>query len=173
MRINLYRILPFELHWDIASIEPDRSDAQYVFWDRWLSKHEFSKAYPGEIENWDTLTKMGAPYEGHGDNDGWNRSEIGEAFNNRDDDYQGDWWNRYYFDRQKNKVRVIRYEYKTRADKLYVRNTQDGTRMEVGEDMRERIDMAVQMGSPIELIETKEDVTSVCEFIGSQILARS
>ena len=29
--INLYRIMPFELHWDPASIEADRSDARHVF----------------------------------------------------------------------------------------------------------------------------------------------
>ena len=69
VKVNLYRILPFELHWDIASVEPDRSDAQYLFWDRWLSKEEFVNAYPDKKDEWDVMSKTGECYVGLSDLD--------------------------------------------------------------------------------------------------------
>jgi hypothetical protein len=172
IKINLYRILPFELHWDISSIEPDRSDARYLFWNRWLSKDEFINAYPEMEKEWDTLSKMGMP-EGDGvlddSTDLWN--EFGDGDSTDWNDYDDDRWNRYYYDRHDKKVRVIRYEYKSYVDKLYLHNTESGEKVEITEDQRERAEFAIAMGMPGELIERKEEVVQVCEFIGAKVLA--
>lgn len=171
VQVNLYRVLPFEFHWDIASVEPDRSDAGYVFWDRWLSKTEFKAAYPDHADKWDELKTRGQSYD-----DLSSMNEWGEAGSTGDiwkDDYgsgDGDRYYRYYYDRQKNKVRVIRYEYVTRVRKYYAQDTQSGEKMEIDKAARDRVEAAQQLGMPIKLIERDEEVVEVCEFAGSVML---
>lgn len=169
IEVQLYRILPFELHWDIGSVEPDRSDARHVFWDRWLSKEEFVNAYPDQKGEWDRLGK--GPDQGISVLDGEWSEPAPDPWSAWSDDYDGERVNRYYFDRNKNKLRVIRYEYKTFVTKFYAVNEQTGERSEVGEDQRERIELAQSLGMPVSLEETKEEVVKVCEFCGGKILA--
>ena len=172
VKVNLYRVMPFEEHWDISSIQPDRSDARYVFWDRWLSKSEFKSAYPEHAADWGTLSKT----DDSGDSYSALSSEGEFGFDSGSSDgsdYSGDRFNRYYYDRRKGKIRVIRYEYKEFVDKVYAINLQTKQKTEIDKGQRERIELAhtFGMGLEIEIMEAEEEVVKVCEFAGREILA--
>lgn len=173
IKFNLHRVMPFELHWDISSIEPDRSDARYVFWDRWLSEEEFAHLYPEEAKEWKILTKTGADYGGLSDST-FGHGEIGNEFQalGMDLDYrtEDDKFNRYYYDRKKNKIRVIRYEYKEWVDVNYVTDLTSGKRVEVEEENLERVKLAVNLGMPMSIETVKEERVKVCDFVGEKIL---
>ena len=170
VRINLYRILPFEIHWDIASVEPDRKDARYVFWDRWLSKEEFTEAYPDHKDNWDVMSKSGEEYEGFGDNYSMQESNSGESWTS-DDDYSSDRYYRYYYDKRKRKMRVIRYEFKKFTTKFYAVDEQTKQKTEINKEDKQRVELAQTMGAPIKLLEMRVEVVKVCEFAGMTLLA--
>ncbi len=169
IEVNLYRIMPFEIHWDASSIDADRSDARHVFWDRWLSKGEFKEAYPKDADMWGQLSNNHDPADV--DAMGSWSEDSPDDFGDALDDYDGEKHSRYYFDRQKRKVRVIRYEYKEFAEKIYVTNTLTGERREVDEEQERRVKMAIDMGGPFELEEVNEEVIRVCEFVGPKLLA--
>lgn len=170
IKLNIYRILPFELHWDIASVEPDRNDARYLFWDRWLDEDEFNTEYPDYEGEWKAMGGDNA-YEGTSEGDGYNdRSENQLAPWDKESDYRTDRWNRYYYDRQKNKARVVRYEYKTFVEKTYVTDEQTGQRSELDEKQVERVELAIDLGAALSLSTKTEEVVEVCEFIGDVLL---
>lgn len=165
--INLFRIMPFEIHWDASSIEADRSDAGYVFWDRLLDKKDFKNAYPDHADMWGQLSN---------DNDASDEGSSGsygegDSFGDALDDYDDDRHSRYYFDRQRRKVRVIRYEYKEFVDVAYATHMISGERTQIDTDQRQRVEMAVEMGEPYEIEDLKEEVVKVCEFVGPKLLA--
>lgn len=174
IKINIYRILPFELHWDISSIEPDRSDARYVFHDRWYDEDEFKHEYPDHADMWDTVSKSSErAYDESSSEDSWQRGEQGgtaqDSFKN--DDYASDdRYFKYYFDRTKDKTRVVRYEYKTYSEKYYATDTRTGQRTEIDEETYDRAEMAMDMGMPIKVMKQDEEVVNVCEFAGSVLL---
>ena len=169
IEINLYRIMPFEIHWDASSIEADRSDARHVFWDRWLSKSEFQEAYPEHKKEWSTLSSSGDSSDLFGSSSGY--GEAGDGLGDALDDYDGDRHSQYYFDRQNRKVRVIRFEYLEFVQKTYVTHTESGERTEVDKEQLARVEMAMGMGEPYEIEEVKEEIVKVCEFIGPMVLA--
>ena len=171
VQVNLYRVMPFEVHWDIGSIEPDRKDARYVFWDRWLSRAEFRSTYPEHADRWHEYTRTGAYSEAFdGDNpNGWSEPNTDSRYDSLD--YQSDKWNRYYYDRQKRKIRVIRYEYLTFKTITYLTDLRTGEKMEIPESARERAEQAIAFGHPYELTEVEEERVDVCEFVGATILA--
>jgi hypothetical protein len=173
--INLYRVMPFELYWDISSLEPDRSDARYVFWNRWFDEFEFKSAYPEHADKWSTLKVTYSNFDEYGvggDSDFNDGGEVqrDDFWNDDHDSYRSTTWNRYYYDRQKNKVRVIRYEYITEVERTYATDQQTGERRRVPDELRERLELAVSMGAPITLQTVKEEIVSVCEFLGGMIL---
>lgn len=172
IKINLHRIMPFELHWDVSSIEPDRSDARYVFWDRWLSKEEFAHMYPDDAEEWGVLTKNNMGYEGFSESN-FSHSEVGGDFGmgmNFDYHEEDNKFDRYYYDRKKNKIRVIRYEYKKWVDVHYATDLTSGKRVEIDEESLERVKLAVELGAPMSIETVKEERTLVCDFVGEKIL---
>ncbi len=169
IEINLYRIMPFELHWDAASIEADRTDARHVFWDRWLSKGEFKEAYPEKAEMWAQFSNNNDPSDLQSSGS-WGEDSI-DDYGDAIDDYDGERHSRYYFDRQKRKIRVIRFEYKEYVDKVYAIHTLSGERTEVEDEQRKRVEMAIDMGGPWEIEQTKEEIVKVCEFVGPTLLA--
>ena len=171
--VNLYRVMPFEMHWDIGSIEPDRSDANHVFWDRWMRKSEFKKAYPDFKDQWEFLSGNGGEDTGYSNSRGNVGSETGGEGSswNLLEDYDDERFYRYYYDRRKNKIRVIRYEYKTFETKYYVRDPQTREKTPIEKEMVPRVRMMVTLGAGYELIEQVEEVVKVCEFAGMTILA--
>jgi hypothetical protein len=164
--ISLFRVMPFELHWDQASIEPDRSDAQVVFWDRWLSKREFNESYPDS-----------KAYQGQGGDsdsgpsidDNWgNITGEGEDLF---DDYDDAAHSSLYYDRHRNKIRVVRAEYKEFVDRFTATDLRTGQSRDVGPDDIEQIQVAASMGMPIQLKQNRVEVVKVMEFCGTEILA--
>jgi hypothetical protein len=166
--VNLHRVMPFEVHWDPTSIEPDRSDAGYVFWDRWMNKATFEHAYPEFAAEFDSLM-------GKGDSDDLSNFRIGESGLGAVDlkeDYRDDDSNHYYADRRKHQIRVIRYEYKEWAPAWFVTDLQSGRREEVTQDQAENAQLAADVyGMPIQMEKTDVERVRVCEFIGSTMLA--
>lgn len=166
--VNLHRVMPFETHWDQASIEPDRTDARFVFWDRWMSKAEFEHEYPDFAPEFDSL--MGA-----GDSDSIGDLKLGESsLDNVDlrDDYRDDNTSSYYSDRRKKQIRVIRYEYKEWAPAWYVTDLMSGKRQEVDQEQADNAQLAIDAYmSPLKVEKTDVERVRVCEFVGSKILA--
>ena len=166
--VNLHRVMPFEVHWDPASLEPDRTDARYVFWDRWMSKASFEHAYPDQAPEFDSLMGKGSSDE-IGD---IKLGESGLTSIDMRDDYRDDTMTHYYADRRKNQIRVIRYEYKEWVPTWYVTDTQSGRREEVTQDQADNAQLAADVyGMPIQMEKTEVERVRVCEFIGSTMLA--
>lgn len=169
IQVNLHRALPFEVHWDISSIEPDRSDARFVFWDRWLSKEDFSREYPEHATEFDALVKRsgkGSDYTANLD-----LGELSLDTVDMREDYRDDGTSHYYADRRKNQIRVIRYEYKEWVPAWFVTDETTGQRSEISEEQAANVEMASAMGYPLSVEKTDVEVVKVCEFIGSTILA--
>lgn len=168
IQVNLHRVMPFELHWDPGSIEPDRSDARHVFWDRWLSKADFVREYPDQAPEFDSLVKRG----GVGDySASAELGEMGMDISDTRDDYRDDGKTQYYADRRKNQIRVIRYEYKEWAPAWFVTDEITGQRSEIDEEQATNVEMAMQMGLPVSVEKTDVERVRVCDFIGSTMLA--
>lgn len=167
--IELYRIMPFELHWDAASIEPDRSDARHVFWSRWFREEEFDREYPEKKGTWSQLAVASDPSETEGDFSYGEASPDGVGARGLDDYNTGT--NHYYWDRHNRKARIIRYEYKTFVTEQYAVNELSGERRKIETDEEaERLQMAVSMGAPFVVEEIKVERVKVCDFVGTQIL---
>lgn len=168
INVNLHRVMPFELHWDPASLEPDRSDSRYVFWDRWMSKESFLHAYPEHADEFDSLM-------GRGDGSRIGDINLGEVgLDNVDlrEDYRDDNVSHYYSDRRKKQIRVIRYEYKEWAPAWYVTDLQSGKREEVTQDQADNAQLASDVyGIPVQVEKTDVERVRVCEFVGSKMLA--
>lgn len=165
--VNLHRVMPFEVHWDPSSIEPDRTDARYVFWDRWMSKASFEHAYPEFAPEFDSLM-------GKGTDDVLGDLRLGESgLDSVDlrDDYRNDDTNHYYSDRRKHQVRVIRYEHKEWVPAWFVTDTMTGKREEVTQDQADNAQLAADVyGMPMAMEKTEVERVRVCEFIGSTML---
>jgi hypothetical protein len=167
IKVNLHRVMPFEVHWDPNSIEPDRSDANHVFWDRWMGKADFEHAYPEFAAEFDSLMKDGGEEMGE-----LRLGESGLDSVDLREDYRDDSTNKYYADRRKNQIRVIRYEHKEWAPAWYVTDLQSGKREEVTQDQAENAQLAADVyGMPIQMEKTDVERVRVCEFIGSTMLA--
>lgn len=168
IQVNLHRVMPFELHWDPASIEPDRSDARHVFWDRWMSKGDFVREYPEHAPEFDALVKQGGGKNYDVDAE---LGEIGLEPGDLRDDYRSDNTSHYYADRRKNQIRVIRYEYKEWKPAWFVTDEMTGQRREIDEEQANNVEMAASMGLPVSVEKTEVEIVRVCEFIGSTMLA--
>jgi len=173
IKLNVYRILPYEMHWDIASIEPDRSDARHWFWDRWLDKHEFMSEYPHAAKEWGAVSAGQTDVAADFGDESFGSAEFGPEGGSFDEgDYDGDSrLSRYYYNRRKNKIRVIRYEYKTTKHVSYATDLETQQRTEIDAAMKKRIEQAIRQGAQLEIMEADEDVVEVCEFIGTKLLA--
>lgn len=166
--VNLHRLMSFETHWDPASIEPDRSDARYVFWDRWMGKQAFEHEYPEHAHEFDALMGRGAS-ESEGEIP---LGEVGIGNVDLREDYRDDNVNHYYADRRKHQIRVIRYEYKEWAPAWYVTDLQSGRREEVTQEQADNAQLAADVyGMAIQVEKTDVERVRVCEFIGSTMLA--
>lgn len=168
VRINLYRVMPYEELWDICSIEPDRSDARHVFWFRWLTKAEFLSEYPDAQAEWDS-------FAGTEEGQSLTPMQFGEstASDNptRSGDYQNPKDGRYYYNRKSGKIRVIRYEYKTTHDQRVAIDLETGERHKLDAKREKQVSAAITIGAPYQIVDTVEERTEVCEFIGSKLLA--
>lgn len=167
IKVNLYRLLAQEVLWDISSVEADRRDARYVFWFRWFDESEFKAEYPKHADLWDDLVNGIPGQESHGDVYG-----ESEGMPSMPSDYQTDRTSRYYFDKRNGKVRVVRYEYKRTEEKRYALNLQTGERTPIeNKKVQKRVDLAMSLGQPLEIVDTVEEVTEVCEFVRNRLLA--
>lgn len=170
--LALRRYMQYETNWDINSIEPDRSDARYVFIHRWMDKEEFFDEYPEYKKEWESLHASSADiYESI-----WGPSDASEVDSSDPlsgsgtSDYHLDRMSRYYYDKPKNQIRVIRYEYKTKVTKYYAVDQESGQRTEIPEKFKERIRVAEALGHPVSLDEKSVEEVHVCDFIGTTIL---
>lgn len=170
IQINLHRLQAYEQGWDPASLEPDRSDARFVFWDRWFSKHDFEREYPQFAKEFDALMAKGAS-DGRAFDDA-NLGEMGLENVDLRDDYRDDGRSHYYADRRKNQIRVIRYEYKEWVPAWFVTDETTGKRMEVAQEQADNAQLAADVyGLAVSVEKTDVERVRVCEFIGSTILA--
>ena len=101
---------PHEIKWDFSSERPGREDAQWFFWDKWLTVAEFKAAYPEHADDAETLLKGGEDEDPDGfhDQDGPFESAAGLR---GDRDYDDQLYTQ-YFDRKRRRIRVIHCEYK-------------------------------------------------------------
>lgn len=169
VQINLYRLLSYEEVWDVSSVEPDRSDARYVFWYRWLDQDEFESEYPQHAEAWAQLAGSDEenPFTfGLGER---NTGDPTSSYN----DYNSQRTNRYYFDRRNRKIRVIRYEYKHVEEKTYAIDLESGERHDATDKkVMDRVKLAQALGAQnFQVAKVMEETTEVCEFVGNTLLA--
>ena len=167
------KLIPcFELDWDPSSRRPDRSDARYVFWHKWLSKNEFNRLYPGK--DFDSLLKR-ADDEGVFDTRiGEDKSEGGMIYGSFTDDdmYTTSRWEPDYYDKRRNKVRVIHAEYKVPEKKYFLIQEQAGISEEVSKEIIDNLDQYQSMGhlQGLQPTSTMTDVIYSVQFTGPDIL---
>lgn len=168
IEVNMHRLTGPEVKWDPASLEPDRSDARFMFWDRWMSKADFKREYPEHALEFDSLM-AGRGSEELGDTA---LGEIGMDHVDLREDYRDNSKSHYYSDRRKHQIRVIRYEYKEYVPTWFVTDQSTGRREEVTQDQADNAQLAADVyGLPIGIEKTDVERVRVCEFIGSTILA--
>lgn len=170
VKVEFTPIPCYELHYDPASMRRDRSDARYVFWDKWLSKSEFKKLYPDH--DFDEVTKRGDS-EGEGKMaPDW--SEDGADFGAESDDmYDSGRFERYYYNRKRNKVRVIHAEYRIPQRVHFLRDAQTGISEEVSEDLVKNLPKYQELGMlPPSMSATSawRDKVYTVQFAGPEIL---
>lgn len=169
IQLNLYRLLPYEVLWDYSSIEPDRNDARYVFWYRWLDKEEFENAYPDHADEWAEF----AAEEDDSNPFAWGFGEKNSGDpESRSSDYEAQRTNRYYFDKRNRLIRVIRYEYKHSEEKTFAIDLESGEKIDATEKkVMDRVKMATALGQQFQVIKQMVDSVEVCEFVGNTLLA--
>lgn len=171
VKVNLYRVMKYEQLWDMSSIEPDRSDARYVFWFRWLTKDEFLSEYPDHADHWSTISRGSVEDDGALSSITFGEMNPADPMGMRDD-YGDGRTSRYYYDRKTRMIRVIRYEYKTTRERKVAIDLQSGSRIPLDDKKRrQRVEAAISIGAPYQIVDEIEDRTEVCEFIGSTLLA--
>ena len=154
---------PHDVHWDPASRRPDRSDASYVTWDRWLSKSEFIQEYPEYVKAWDELEK------GSSDATKWDGEDLSEGKWQAQDDYKTA-YDSYYYDRVKRRARVVRFEYKLARKKRFARV--NGQYVEMTDDEIDTLKRAESLGifPTMEYDAAWETEIHAIDFCGIKIL---
>lgn len=116
--------------WDISSESPDRLDARYVIWDKWVTFDQFKVDYPEHADKARVML-----------DDAWNGTidvdDGGGGFDatvDDEDDYQAEFGEtgrtRYYVNRQYRKIRIVHLEYETLVKRHFL----------VGPNRREEVD---------------------------------
>ena len=163
IKISLFDVSPHEVNWDSSSRFRDRSDASHVAWDKWLSKTEFEQEYPDFKDTWPDIKgdSIDAGLDGQtipqGEADFWEQ-------NQRDYDRRS-----YYWDRNKNRARVIHMEYKTTVPRTFAVTEQGATLIEEAEAKIIRQDKLGRFAD-VQLQQTLGEEVHVLEFVGVQVL---
>ena len=171
VKVDLTPIPCYELHYDPASMRRDRVDARYLFWDKWLSRSEFKRLYPDA--DFDEVTKRGDS-EGSGDGLSPDWSETGGGTGTGSDDlYESGRFERYYYNRKRNKVRVIHAEYRIPQKVWFLRDIQTGISEEVSKEIAENLPKYQDLGMlPTTLASSSSwrDRVYTVQFAGPEIL---
>jgi hypothetical protein len=172
----LFKGLPqsgLQVLWDIASESPERLDARYVFWDKWVSFDQFKVDYPEHAKKARAML-----------DDQWNGSididDGGGGFDatvDDEDDYQAEFGEsgrtRYYVNRQYRKVRIIHLEYETLVKRHFLVGGA-GQRKEVDQEFAAMAKKARDAGDPqfvgTSIYSTHDSEKFWFEFIGNDIL---
>ena len=144
-----------EIAWDYSSREPNRADARYVFWSRWLGKEEFAAEYPQHRDKMNVLFST----------DGESLSVAGNEYFESEFDYSG--YNARqpsYVNHKTREVRVVRMEYKVAEKRYFVVSPQTGKHTRV---TKQQADM---WGSQYEVYATWGDQVYWFEFIENTAL---
>jgi len=165
------RLIPrFELDWDPASRRPDRSDARYVFWHKWLGKAEFERTYP-KFEFDDLLHKADTDNAHERLED--DRSESGPFYGSYNDDmYDSSRWEPDYYNAQRDKLRVIHAEYRVPTKRHFLVDPQSGISQEVDEKFVASLGQYQEAGYLVGLTpaSTWTDTIYSVQFVGNEIL---
>ena len=160
-----------ELDWDPASWLLDRSDARYVFWHKWLSKAEFNRLYP-DSDFKDLLAK--ADIESANNRLGEDRSEGGPISGSEDDGdmYANQRWEQDYYDRKRDKIRVIHAEYKVPKQRYFLVQEEAGISEEASEDVATNLEQYQAAGylAGLTATSTWSDAVHTVQFVGNEVL---
>lgn len=162
IRIRDDAISAHEVLWDVTSTRQDRSDAGSFFWSRWLSRSEFKREFPEHADEFDRVVQWA---EADGGASAWTgQAPFSSVFGfgdsrGRQDDYTG----RYYWDRKRNKIRVVHMEYRCPVKRCFVEGPQGLVEIPPGLKGKFR-----EAGVPYSEVWGEE--TYWLEFIGTTIL---
>jgi hypothetical protein len=159
VKFNHYAASPYDVLWDPGSTKPDRSDATYVCYSRWLGKSEFSLEYPEHKDEWQAITEYETTSSGWPDVLGQQDGSY-----QRTNDYdQGN----IYYDRYKKRARVIHVEYAVPRKRLVA--SINGETVEVTPEERELMQLSWQFEGVQFSTVWDEDVHAL-EFVGTKVL---
>jgi hypothetical protein len=113
LKIEATFVDPLEVKWDPNSQKASRKDAQYFFWDKWLTRSDFKLSYPDHAHELDYFMNSLTADENSPlyDPDSYRSEPTGHHRFVRDD-YDMERLSRYY-DIRNDKVRVIHMEFIT------------------------------------------------------------
>jgi len=170
-RYTLDSLPCYEVSYDPASRLADRSDARFVFWDRWLSKTEFNATYPDA--SWEEVSARGDSEIDAHEYEGSDKGELHELDDpTADDMYSSGAFDRYYWNPRHQQVRVIHSEYKVPKKRYWIIDLQAGvaeeTTRETVESFEDYQAMGFLQGMTPETT-TDEEVYAV-QWVAGQIL---
>lgn len=171
-RIRATRVTPSEVKWDTESIEPDRSDARYVLWDRWFTKDEFKRQYPDHADQAEVLLDSSdyAP--------AWEADEpvANERFlldSMPSDDYARRLGEE-YVDRKRRRIRVIHLEYLAPVRRCFMVATDGSVAREIKPELKGTYDELAKSGvldtSQVALEEVWDEQVHWLDFVVNTVL---
>jgi hypothetical protein len=161
VRIELIPLGPFEILPDPDCRRPNLKDAKYIFWHRWFAKSEFEREYPEHAAKWNDLMTANP----HDRPMFLEHDEDTQVWVTRD--YDQMLGNPRYFDRNKNRLRVIHMEYMVAEQQNYALDPRVGMYVPVERKTAARIE---ELGLDLPRVKVREERVRWLEFTGAQLL---
>ena len=165
IRFSFESVYPCEVHTDPTCRKDSYKDAGHIFWDKWISKVDFKINYPDSAGDIDELFDTGSLTESL-------TPDSGSAIDAFDSDVEDDGdYNQEldldYYDKTKDKVRVVHMEYFDVFDRYMGFNPTTG---KVEEFSKKNLDSIKQRIPDFEHATIKDKKVKWLQFIGDKIL---
>jgi len=161
-----------EAHFDPASRRPNKEDASFVVWDRWMTTEDFKIKFPKVgpkkleelLEGQNTWTGTTDPLS----DDGIPISDPPDADYEREMDNDIN-----FYDRQRNMIRLVHMEYWEYYKRYYIFNPESGRFEELPDGMptkEQKAEFVLQFGEEMTIEVMFDKRVKWLQFIGDQIL---
>ena len=160
-----------EVHFDPASRRPNKADASFVMWDRWMTTEDFKIKFPKVgpkkleelLEGQNTWTGTNDPLS----EDGIPISDPPSADYDREMDNDIN-----FYDRQRNMIRLVHMEYWEYYKRYYIFNPEVGKFEEVPSipTTEQKEEFVVQFGEEMTIETMFDKRVRWLQFVGDQIL---
>ena len=160
-----------EVHFDQASRRPNKEDASFVVWDRWMTREDFKIRFPKiGPKKIDTLLEGQNTWTGTSDpisEDGIPISDSPSVDYEREMDNDIN-----FYDRQRNMLRVVHMEYWENYKRYYIFNPENGKFEEIPKmpTREQKAEFIIQFGEEMTIETMYDKRVKWFQFIANDIL---